>query len=138
VLILTHMDPDGATMSLYEHALADEILAEVARQRLTSRRVQELSGVKARSWANYLTTRNRHMPVSVVEFICRALKVKPSEMHRRAEERAAHLESQPDPEAVAADALSQLSPEAQAEIAKVSKNLRPKREDPPAKLGREA
>jgi hypothetical protein len=128
------MDPDGATMSLYEHALADEILAEVARQRLTSRRVQELSGVKARSWANYLTTRNRHMPVSVVESICRALKVKPSEMHRRAEERAAHL----DLEATAADALSQLAPEAQAEIATVSKGLRPKRDDPPAKLGREA
>ena len=79
---------------MFEHALADEILAEVARQRRTSKSVQDESGVRARAWSNYLTTRNRHLPMPAVVAICDALGVKPSEMLRRAEDRVAQLNAQ--------------------------------------------
>lgn len=98
VRTFAHMDTDrDDPITLEEHALADEILAEVARQRVTSKSVQQASGVKPRAWSNYLTTRNRHMPMKAVVDICAALKVPTSEMLRRAEVRAVALEQTADP-----------------------------------------
>jgi hypothetical protein len=129
--------PDEAGR-LYEHALADEILAEVGRQRLTARSVQLAAGVKPRAWSNYLTARTSHIPTPVVVAICAALKVRPSEMSRRAEDRAASLSAAYDPAAIADAALSELAPQAQADIARVARDLRPKPDDRPNDLGREA
>lgn len=117
--------------SLFEHALADEILAEVGRQRLTARSVQDASGVKARAWSNYLTARTRHIPMTVVADICTALGIKTSEMMVRAESRAAQL----DP--VAIELESGLSASSRRALEKGRASVRDVA-DPPRRTSRRA
>src|SRR5690349_1881109 len=57
--------------SPFERAIADELLAEIARQRLLHREVQELAGVKSRAWSNYFIQRSRHIPMPVLESVAR-------------------------------------------------------------------
>ena len=114
----------------FEHALADEILAEVARQRLTSKSVQDTAGVKPRAWTNYLTARVRHIPMPVVVDICDALGVRASDMLRRAEDRVAAV----DPITARLEAM--LSPAARAVVEQERERLERERaardaEDPP-------
>lgn len=124
---MARMAPSGdESISRFEHALADEILAEVARQRLTARSVQTEARVKPRAWSNYLTARVRHIPMTVVADICAALNVRTSEMLRRAEVRAAELDSH---EAAAERALGQLAPDLAERVRRVDREQRDAQED---------
>ncbi len=74
-----------------EEALADEILAEVARQRLTRVQAQALSGVKPWVWRRYLIRRDRSMPFATFAVLCDALGVSMSDMAARIEGRRAQI-----------------------------------------------
>jgi transcriptional regulator with XRE-family HTH domain len=102
--------------------------------RLTAKELAQMSGLPYRSLSRRLDGKVAMDP-DTFEKLAPALGVDVDALWRLARQ---IQKAQPDPETVAADALSQLAPEAQAEIAKVSKDLRPKRDDPPTKLGREA
>lgn len=95
-----------------EAALADEILAEVARQRLTATEMQRRTGIKSRSWQNWLRNRSRPLPLTAAETIAEVLGMPLSELVKRAEHRVEHLDEH---EAAAERALRRVSPEAAAE-----------------------
>lgn len=103
-----------------ERALIAEIVAEMERQRYTNRAMQQRTGIRPRTWSNYKDG-SSPIPTSAVYAIAAVLGLSGSELYRRAEARAA---APVDPEQIAAAALAQLSPEAQAEIAKVAEGLR--------------
>jgi transcriptional regulator with XRE-family HTH domain len=123
----------GRNRSGLTRAVAAQIRAERAASGLTQQKVVDKSGIPKSTYIR-LESGERVADVQQLAAFCAALDIPLAVFMQRAEDRLDRL----DPEAVAADALSQLPPEAQAEIAKVSKGLRPKRDDPPAKLGREA
>lgn len=71
-----------------EEAILDEVLAEVGRQRVTAKAVQQAAGVTSGSWGNYFVQRTRHVPLPVLLNVCLALDVLPEDLVRRARERA--------------------------------------------------
>jgi transcriptional regulator with XRE-family HTH domain len=118
-------------------AAVNRVLADRATDgnRTTAKELAQMSGLPYRSLSRRLDGKVDMDPDSF-ERIAVALGVDVDALWRLARQ---IQDERPSPEAIADDALSQLAPEAQAEIAKVSKDLRPKRaNDPPAKLGREA
>lgn len=92
-----------------EQALADEIVAEVARQRYTATEMQRRTGIKSRTWQNYMVQRTRPIPLTVVYDVAAVLGLTGSELMARAEARVAggdvHARR-------AEQLLSQMSPEA--------------------------
>lgn len=104
-----------------EAALADEILAEVARQRYSATQMQAMTGIKSRSWQNYVVNRSRPIPIKAVTAIARALGLPASELMRRAERRVGELSSH----SVAAErALAQLPPELAEKVRAVDREMR--------------
>lgn len=99
-------------MDRLEEALADEVLAEVKRQRYTHKEMQTLSGVKQRVWGHYFVQRDRDIPFHALRAVCTVLNVKPSEMIRRAERSV----SQAPATDLAEHITRQLSPEAQDQV----------------------
>lgn len=102
----------------YESAFADEVLAEIGRQRgLTIKEVQSRAGITSSTWGNYFRERTTRIPLGVMFAVSDALGVLPEEMMRRARLRAEELAS-PAPTAaeLTARALSGLSPESQAAV----------------------
>jgi hypothetical protein len=77
-----------------EDAIADEILAEVARSRVTAKAVQEATGISPGSWQNYFVQRTRHIPMPAFLSVCAVMRVLPEDMMRRARERAELPESE--------------------------------------------
>ena len=71
-----------------QHALAAEIRAEMAAQRITATEMQQRTGIKHASWRNWLVTAVRPVPYPELEAVCDVLGVNLSEMLRRAEVRA--------------------------------------------------
>jgi transcriptional regulator with XRE-family HTH domain len=79
----------------YDSAFADEVLAEIARQRgLTRTEVQERAGITSSTWGNYFRERTTRIPLGVIFAVSEALGVLPEEMMRRARLRADELEGQ--------------------------------------------
>ena len=109
-----------------EAALADEILAEVARQRYTASQMQAMTGIKSRSWQNYVVNRSRPIPIKAVTSIARALGLPASELMRRAERVVGELSSH---NVAAERALSQLPPEVAERVRAVDREMRGETED---------
>lgn len=114
-------------MRSIEQALADEVLAEVARQRWTHKQMQERAGIPSRTWGAYFVQRDRSIPMTAVEKVAHALGMSGSELMRRAETRIEEGESH---EAAADRAMSNLPPEVVAEIIRIAREVRDE-QDPP-------
>lgn len=109
-----------------ETALADEVLAEVARQRVSAKEMQARTGIKPRTWENYLVNRSSRIPVSAIYAMADALGVAGSELMRRAEERAAGMETHEDR---AEAALRRATPAAQRRARKLAREVRSQPEE---------
>jgi hypothetical protein len=111
-------------MDAKQGALAAEIRAEMAARtpRLTAVEMQRRTGIKHASWTNWFVTASRPVPYWALEAVSVELGVPLSTLLERAATRA----------------LSQLSPAAQADIARVARDLRPKPDEQPDGIGREA
>jgi hypothetical protein len=70
--------------ALLEDAIAVVLLNETKNQRYTATEMQKLSGVKSRSWGNYLVNRSREIPTSAWVSIGAALGMDEVEVIRRA------------------------------------------------------
>lgn len=112
-----------------EHALAGEVLAEVARQQVTAREMQRRTGIKPRTWENYFVNRSTRIPLRVVWEIGDVLGVPGSELMRRAEARAGDLAAQH--EADAERGLSSIDPELAERVRRVDRESRDAQEDDP-------
>lgn len=117
-----------------EVCIADEVLAIVAAKHLRHNEIQTATGINERTWRRYFVEHSRAIPAVVLIEVGDAIGVPAEQVIAAARVRLAELEA--DPEAIAAHALAQLSPEAQAEIAKAAECLRPQR--PTTALGRAA
>ena len=102
-------------MSTNQQALAAEIRAEAAAQRITARDLQRAVRVSSSSWSNYFVACTRDVPLSVVYDVAEELGMPGWELLRRAQVRAATL---------ATDLHAQLDPETQA----LAEHIRPKRD----------
>jgi hypothetical protein len=71
-----------------QHALAAEIRAEAAAQRITAKQLQKTVNVSSSAWANYFNTCTRDVPMGVVVSVAEALGMTGSELLQRAEARA--------------------------------------------------
>lgn len=74
-------------MDTKQHALAAEIRAEAAAQRLTAKQLQRQVGVSSSAWSNYFVSCSRDVPIGVVIDVAHALGMQASELLRRAEGR---------------------------------------------------
>lgn len=76
----------GKLLPVYslQDALAAEIRAEMAAQRLSAVEMQRRAGIKHASWRNWFVTATRPVPFPEVEKVCDVLGVAPEEMVRRA------------------------------------------------------
>lgn len=100
----------------FERAVASEILAEIARQRLMHKEVQAESGVKQRAYSYYFIEQVRHIPTPALEAVSAVLGLRASEVMRRAEDRMASMP-------VEDDALTPSRPENRAAIEEGQKGL---------------
>lgn len=114
--------------SALERALADEVLAEVARQRITATEMQRRTGIKSRTWANYFVNQSSRIPITAVNAVAETLGLRGSELMARAEQRAAQAGTH---DAQAERALSQMTPEGQALARRLAREIRdqPEEED---------
>jgi hypothetical protein len=83
--------PDRAP--LYTYAIACVLLDEIDAKGLKVSKVQELSGIKARSWSDYMGGKTRGVPLEKWAAIAGALGLKTSDVMRRAEERLDALDA---------------------------------------------
>lgn len=111
------------SVSELQRALADEIRAEMSRQRITARDMQRRTDTKPASWGNYFVSVKREVPFPVVEAVCRELGVAPSVMIARAEASAARPV---DHEAMAERAIAGMSPAAAEQVRKAAASTRPR------------
>lgn len=83
-----------------QSALAAEIRAEMAAQRISATDMQQRTGIKHASWRNWFVTAVRPAPVPEVDKVCAVLGVRASELLRRAEARIDGSPARPplDPE----------------------------------------
>jgi len=79
-------------MDTKQHALAAEIRAEVAAQRITAKDMQRAVGVSSSAWSNWFITCTRDVPMGVVVDVAATLGMTGSELLRRAESRAETME----------------------------------------------
>jgi len=79
-------------MDTKQHALAAEIRAESAAQRISAKDMQKAIGVSSSAWSNYFVACTRDVPMGVVVAVAEALGMTGSELLRRAEGRAAHID----------------------------------------------
>lgn len=94
-------------MDTKQHALAAEIRAEAAAQRLTAKQLQRQVGVSSSAWSNYFVSCSRDVPIGVIMDVAHALGMQASELLRRAEAR----EAQPlDPPRIDVDKILRDSP----------------------------
>lgn len=77
--------PDRAP--LYTYAIACVLLDEIDAKGLKVSKVQELSGIKARSWSDYMGGKTRGVPLEKWAAIATALGLKTSVVMERAEDR---------------------------------------------------
>jgi hypothetical protein len=72
-------------------AFADEVRAEMARQRVTARAMQDAvgEGLSSSAYQKYFVQKTRAIPSDVQLAVCQVLGVRTSEMWRRAEAGAA-------------------------------------------------
>lgn len=121
-------------MNKDQDALAAEIRAEMAAQRITATEMQRRTGIKHASWRNWMVTASRPVPYPQVVAVCDVLGLPVSEIVRRAEARA---ESAPPPEQIADQLIATLPADAQRDIARAAEGLRPKpaEDDPPIAAG---
>lgn len=70
-----------------EQGLADEIRAEMSRQRYTARQMQRATGTSSSAWSTYFVQKVRRIPMHLVFEVADILDVPASELIRRAEER---------------------------------------------------
>lgn len=75
----------GMTPDPYESALADEILAEAKRKRLSHKYLQSVTETPQRTWGNYFVQKRNAIPSRLVFQIAQVLGVSASELIRRAE-----------------------------------------------------
>jgi hypothetical protein len=87
--VSTNIGPDRAP--LYTYAIACELLDEIDAKGLKVAKVQELSGIKARSWSDYFGGKTRGVPLEKWAAICTALGLKTSVVLERAERRIEQL-----------------------------------------------
>ena len=78
-------------MDTKQHALAAEIRAEMAAQRISTKVMYQAVGVSSSAWNNYFVKCTRDVPIAVVIAVAGRLGMPASELLRRAEDRAAHL-----------------------------------------------
>jgi len=76
---------------LYTYAIACVLLDEIDAKGLKVAKVQELSGIKARSWSDYFGGKTRGVPLEKWAAICEALGLKTSAVMARAEARLDEL-----------------------------------------------
>ena len=74
-------------MNNKQEALAAEIRAEMAAQRIKATDMQARTGIKHASWRNWFVTAARPVPYPELEKVCAVLGVPLSELLRRAESR---------------------------------------------------
>lgn len=112
------------TVSELQRALADEIRAEMSRQRITRRDMERRTDTKPASWGNYFVGVNREVPFPVIEAVCRELGIAPSAMIARAEAASARPV---DHEAMAEQAIAGMSPAAAEQVRRAAASIRPRK-----------
>jgi hypothetical protein len=115
-----------------QYALAAEIRAEMAAQRITATEMQRRTGIKHASWRNYFVTASRPAPFPEIDAVCAELGVPTSEMIRRGEARL----GQSAPSTVDPRLAGMMSPETRALVEEQIARSRAERggevpEDPP-------
>lgn len=69
-----------------QSAVAGEVLAEAARQRISARQLAAEAGVSHSSWKRWFGDANRNLPLDALHAVADVLGVSASELLRRAEE----------------------------------------------------
>jgi hypothetical protein len=100
-------------MTTEQQALAAEIRAEAAAQRITAKDMQRATGVSSSAWSNYFVACVRDVPIGVVIAVAEALGMTGSELLHRAEARAGQS---PSTDPVDAELEAGLSPAARRAV----------------------
>jgi transcriptional regulator with XRE-family HTH domain len=110
----------------HDKAFADEVLAEMGRQRLPRKEMERRAGITSSTWGNYVTGASR-IPLGAIFAISEALGVLPEEMMRRARLRADGLDPEAQPGSTMAQLEAMLSPAARQVVEEERARLRAER-----------
>lgn len=81
---------ESAQVSSVEVAIGLEVRLEATRKGLTHRQIQEVTGIKERTFRRYFVQAERNIPVNDLIAVAAALGIGADELLRRAQDQASH------------------------------------------------